>query len=88
MLESCLQDSDAEPEAHEGHESQEVAKLTIEITSPEGVGPSGHTHTGDRTTADDFFRSKGAAAPAVALLSLLNSAVASLHPVRPAFLFL
>lgn len=81
ILTQSAEASRSHPDAPEAN-SHEVAKLTIQIISPESVeSPSHIPHREGETTADQFFREKGAVAPALAFLGLIDHAVTAFNPV-------
>ena len=78
-----IQDSSARGHVEElkHGEPHEVARLRIQIESPVGTSITGQGNVLDGETADNFFRQKGALAPALAVLSLLDSALDTVNPV-------
>ncbi len=68
--------------------AEEVAELRIEILSAtKNHEFPQHQQKAQAETADHFFRGKGAAAPALIALSLLNSAFSTFGSVRMPLLY-
>ena len=63
--------------------TEEVAQLRIQILAPQDEAGSPHQPSiSELETADEFFREKGAATPALLALSLLDKALSPFGLVR------